>query len=146
MIELRGVKKRFGSQVVLDGVDFDVKEGETVALMGPSGCGKSVLLKHIIGLIKPDAGTVHFNGHDITGAPPRARCIAGIGRSFQIPHPFENMTVFENLLVAAIHGSRQREADVVDACGDILERTGLIGFANRQAGKILQPSAYGVCP
>ena len=58
MIELRGVKERFGSQVVLDGVDFDVKEGETVALMGPSGCGKSVLLKHIIGLIKPHAGTV----------------------------------------------------------------------------------------
>ena len=54
MIQLRGLKKRFGSQIVLDGVDFDVQEGETVALMGPSGTGKSVLLKHIIGLIKPD--------------------------------------------------------------------------------------------
>jgi phospholipid/cholesterol/gamma-HCH transport system ATP-binding protein len=58
MIELRGVKKRFGQQVVLDGVDFIVRDGETVALLGPSGTGKSVLLKHIVGLIHQDAGTV----------------------------------------------------------------------------------------
>ena len=58
MIELRGVYKRFGKQVVLDGVDFNVQEGETVALLGPSGTGKSVLLKHIIGLIHPDRGTI----------------------------------------------------------------------------------------
>jgi len=58
MIELHGVRKRFGEQVVLDGVDFWVKEGETVALLGPSGTGKSVLLKHIIGLIHPDEGQI----------------------------------------------------------------------------------------
>jgi phospholipid/cholesterol/gamma-HCH transport system ATP-binding protein len=58
MIELRGVCKKFGKQVVLDGVDFDVREGETVALLGPSGTGKSVLLKHIIGIIHPDRGTI----------------------------------------------------------------------------------------
>ena len=62
MIELRGVKKRFGDQVILDGVDFVVQDGETVALLGPSGTGKSVLLKHIIGLIKPDAGQVLVDG------------------------------------------------------------------------------------
>ena len=56
MIELRAVHKAFGNQVVLDGVDFEVREGETVALLGPSGTGKSVLLKHIIGLIRPDSG------------------------------------------------------------------------------------------
>ena len=65
MIELRGVKKRFGAQVILDGVDFDVREGETVALLGPSGTGKSVLLKTIIGLITPDAGTVIVDGKDV---------------------------------------------------------------------------------
>jgi phospholipid/cholesterol/gamma-HCH transport system ATP-binding protein len=58
MIELHGVVKRFGKQTVLNGVDFQVREGETVALLGPSGTGKSVLLKHIIGLIHPDRGTV----------------------------------------------------------------------------------------
>ena len=79
---------------------------------------------------------MHFDGRDITHAPPRARCIAGIGRSFQIPRPFENLTVFENLLVAAIHGRGQREAQVIDACGDILERTGLLALANRRAGTL----------
>src|SRR3982750_2004981 len=65
MIELRGVRKRFGKQVVLDGVDFDVREGETVALLGPSGTGKSVLLKHIIGLIHPDRGTIIVDDKDV---------------------------------------------------------------------------------
>jgi ABC-type transporter Mla maintaining outer membrane lipid asymmetry ATPase subunit MlaF len=65
VIELRGVKKRFGAQVILDGVDFDVREGETVALLGPSGTGKSVLLKTIIGLITPDAGQVIVDGKDV---------------------------------------------------------------------------------
>ena len=65
MIELRGVRKRFGDQVVLDGVDFTVGDGETVALLGPSGTGKSVLLKHIIGLIRPDAGAVIVDGREV---------------------------------------------------------------------------------
>jgi phospholipid/cholesterol/gamma-HCH transport system ATP-binding protein len=65
MIQLIDVKKRFGEQVVLDGVNFTVNDGETVALLGPSGTGKSVLLKHIIGLIKPDAGRVLVDGKDV---------------------------------------------------------------------------------
>nr|MBA3659827.1 ATP-binding cassette domain-containing protein [Gemmatimonadales bacterium] len=65
MIELRDVCKRFGKQVVLDGVNFNVQEGETVALLGPSGTGKSVLLKTIIGLIKPDRGTIIVDDKDV---------------------------------------------------------------------------------
>ena len=112
------------------------RTGEALGIIGPNGAGKSTLFNLITGLLKPDSGVIQFDGNDITHAPPRARCIAGIGRSFQIPHPFENLTVFENLLVAAIHGRGQREADVVDACGDILTRTGLIAFANRRAGAL----------
>ena len=66
MIELRGVYKRFGEQVVLAGVDFDVMEGATVALLGPSGTGKSVLLTHIICLIRPDRGTLVVDATDVT--------------------------------------------------------------------------------
>ena len=62
MIELKDVHKRFGEQVILDGVNFTVQDGETVALLGPSGTGKGVLLKHIIGLIRPDIGTVEVDG------------------------------------------------------------------------------------
>jgi branched-chain amino acid transport system ATP-binding protein len=129
ILKLDNLARSFGSLKAVDSVALEVARGEALGIIGPNGAGKSTLFNLITGLLKPD-------GYDITSAPPRARCIAGIGRSFQIPHPFENLTVFENLLVAAIHGRRQREADVVDACGDILQRTGLIGFANRRAGTL----------
>jgi branched-chain amino acid transport system ATP-binding protein len=128
--------KSFGSLKAVDGVQLEVAPGEALGIIGPNGAGKTTLFNLVTGLLKPDTGTVWFGGRNITHAPPRARCIAGIGRSFQIPHPFENLTVFENLLVAAIHGRRQREPQVVDACGEILERTGLIAFANRRAGTL----------
>ena len=99
MIELRDVAKRFGEQVVLDGVDFTVADGETVALLGPSGTGKSVLLKHIIGLIKPDRGSVIVDGLDV----PRLRrnelrqLRYRIGYVFQNGALFDSMNVFENV-------------------------------------------------
>jgi branched-chain amino acid transport system ATP-binding protein len=136
ILKLDNLSRSFGSLKAVDGVELEVGTGEALGIIGPNGAGKSTLFNLITGLLRPDSGVVQFDGNDITHAPPRARCIAGIGRSFQIPHPFENLTVFENLLVAAIHGRGQREADVVDACGDILTRTGLIAFANRRAGAL----------
>ena len=100
MIELRGVHKRFGEQVVLDGVDFDVRRARRVALLGPSGTGKSVLLKHIIGLIRPDCG------HRDRGRQGRAARSSGrswpssgpaIGYVFQNGALFDSMNVFENV-------------------------------------------------
>jgi branched-chain amino acid transport system ATP-binding protein len=136
ILRLDNLTRSFGSLKAVDGVSLEVAAGEALGIIGPNGAGKSTLFNLITGLIRPDGGAVWFDGRDITQAPPRARCIAGIGRSFQIPHPFENLTVFENLLVAAVHGRRQREAQVTDACGEILERTGLIALANRRAGTL----------
>jgi phospholipid/cholesterol/gamma-HCH transport system ATP-binding protein len=99
MIELKGIRKRFGEQVVLDGVDFTVKEGETVALLGPSGTGKSVLLKHVIGLIRPDSGTILVDGQDV-GSLKRDALTAlrtRIGYVFQNGALFDSMDVFENV-------------------------------------------------
>ena len=121
ILKLDNLARSFGSLKAVDGVALEVARGEALGIIGPNGAGKSTLFNLITGLLKPDTGTVHFNGNDITHTPPRTRCIAGIGRSFQIPHPFENLTVFENLLVAAIHGRRQREADVVI----VVERIGV---------------------
>ena len=81
MIELRNVHKRFGKQVVLDGVNFTVNEGETVALLGPSGTGKSVLLKHIIGLIHPDSGTVLVDGLNVATLLSARSCRRSAARS-----------------------------------------------------------------
>ena len=136
ILKLDNLTKSFGSLKVVDGVQLEVAQGDALGVIGPNGAGKTTLFHLVTGLLKPDAGAIGFDGRDITQAPPRLRCIAGIARSFQIPHPFENLTVFENLLVAAIHGRGQREAQVITACGDILERTGLIGFANRRAGTL----------
>jgi branched-chain amino acid transport system ATP-binding protein len=136
ILELDNLTKSFGSLRAVDGVQLAVAEGEALGIVGPNGAGKTTLFNLITGLLKADGGAIRFNGRDITRTPPRARCVAGIGRSFQVPHPFENLTVFENLLVAAIHGRRQREAQAIEACGDILERTGLIAFANRRAGTL----------
>ena len=136
ILKLDNVTKSFGSIKAVDGVALEVARGEALGVIGPNGAGKTTLFNLITGLLTTDTGTIVFDGNAITSTSPRARCIAGIARSFQIPHPFENLTVFENLLVAAIHGRRQREAQVTDACGDILERTGLAAFANRRAGTL----------
>jgi phospholipid/cholesterol/gamma-HCH transport system ATP-binding protein len=99
MIQLRGVRKRFGAQVVLDGVDFDVQEGETVALLGPSGTGKSVLLKHIIGLIRPDAGSIIVDDKDVIRLKrdQLAELRSHIGYVFQNGALFDSMDVEENI-------------------------------------------------
>ena len=136
ILKLENLSKSFDSITAIDAVDLEVTQGEALGVIGPNGAGKTTLFNLVTGLLRPDTGSVWFDGRDITHAPPRVRCIAGIGRSFQIPHPFESLTVFENLLVAAIHGRRQREAQAIDACGEILERTGLIAFANRRAGML----------
>ncbi len=136
ILKLDNLTKSFGSLRAVDGVHLEVAPGEALGIIGPNGAGKSTLFNLITGLIRPDSGAVRFDGRDITRAPPRARCVAGIGRSFQIPRPFENLTVFENLLVAAVHGRKRREKDAVDDCGIILERTGLIAFADRRAGTL----------
>jgi branched-chain amino acid transport system ATP-binding protein len=79
---------------------------------------------------------VLLDGSDVTRTSAQQRCVAGIGRSHQIPAPFEKLTVFENLLVAACFGRGKREAEVVESCGEILEATGLLPKANRLAGSL----------
>jgi phospholipid/cholesterol/gamma-HCH transport system ATP-binding protein len=99
LIALTNVHKRFGDLVVLDGVDFEVRRGETVALLGPSGTGKSVLLKHINGLLHPDAGTVNVDGMDVTHLKrgELAKLRSSIGYVFQFGALFDSMNVFENI-------------------------------------------------
>jgi branched-chain amino acid transport system ATP-binding protein len=121
---------------VTDDVSFDVPEGQALGIIGPNGAGKSTLFNLVTGNLTADAGTIRFDGRDVTGVPAMRRCLDGVGRSFQIPQPFQKLTVFENLLVAATHGRGASEAEVVDACADVLERTGLIRKANALAGSL----------
>ena len=136
MLEVAGLKKSFGSIIVADDLDLVVAPGETVGVIAPNGAGKTTLFNLIAGSLTPTAGSIRFDGRDLLKQPPQERCRAGIGRTHQIPQPFENLTVFENLLVGAVYGRRKSEREVTQACGEILERLGLIKRANTLAGSL----------
>jgi len=132
MIELIDVHKKFGKQVVLDGVNFNVQEGETVALLGPSGTGKSVLLKHIIGLMSPDAGSIRVNGEEIVGMDERGldRVRLKFGMLFQGAALFDSMTVGENVgLSLAEHTTLPRD-EIRRRVAERLEWVGLTDAAD----------------
>ena len=133
LLELAEVSKSYGALKATDNLSLAVAEGEALGVIGPNGAGKSTMFNLITGDVAPDAGRVVFAGTDITGMPAHARSRLGIGRSYQIPQPFTNMTVFENLLVGAIFGGRQRERDSYERCAQVLEMTELIGRANAPA-------------
>jgi phospholipid/cholesterol/gamma-HCH transport system ATP-binding protein len=113
MIELIDVHKKFGKQVVLDGVNFNVQEGETVALLGPSGTGKSVLLKHIIGLIRPDSGTIIVDDKDVGRLKRQelAELRSHIGYVFQNGALFDSDNVFENVRLGITDERKYRDLD-----------------------------------
>lgn len=136
LLAIRNLRKSFGSLRVADGFDLDVAAGDGLGIIGPNGAGKSTLFNLITGNVTPDAGTILLDGVDITRLKPNHRCVAGIGRSFQIPHPFEAMTVFENLVVAAVYGNGYSEREARAFCAEILERTGLLPRADRLAGRL----------
>ncbi len=136
ILSLRDVSKSFGSLKVADGVSVDVPAGMALGIIGPNGAGKSTLFNLITGNLLPDAGSIHLLGRDVTHERAMDRCLAGIGRSFQIPQPFDNLTVFENLLVAATHARQKSERDVEQDCAEVLERTELIDVANIPAGHL----------
>jgi branched-chain amino acid transport system ATP-binding protein len=136
LLTLEDVSKRFGALTVVDGVSFSVAPGETLGIIGPNGAGKSTIFNLITGDVPADAGRITFEGAAIGTLPPHARCQAGIGRTYQIPHPFAKMTVFENLLVGAAFGARQSERACYDHCVEVLELTGLLPRANVPAGTL----------
>jgi len=135
-LELNDVRKSFGKSEIIRGTTLHVPKGERFAVIGPNGAGKSTLFNLVTGLLRPDAGRITLDGVDITGLSPEARCRAGIGRSFQIPQPFDHLSVFENLAVAALFGGGLSEANAVQHCGRMLALTGLEAKANRLAGSL----------
>jgi len=135
-LDIAGVCKSFGALKVTDSVDLSISSGDALGIIGPNGAGKTSLFGLISGNLKADAGKISFLGEDVTGLPPAERCRLGIARSFQIPHPFVGMSVYENLLVGAIFGGGETEKAASRRCREILERTGLAPKANLAAGSL----------
>jgi phospholipid/cholesterol/gamma-HCH transport system ATP-binding protein len=129
VIKIRGLKKRLGGKQVLDGVDLDVENGETIVIMGRSGTGKSVLLKHVIGLMSPDAGSIEVDGVDIVGLSERGQneIRKRFGLLFQGAALFDSMTVGENVGLALVEHHRLPKPEVRRRVAERLEWVGLKG-------------------
>jgi len=136
LLDVAGLRKSFGSIVVADGLDLAVASGEAVGIIGPNGAGKTTLFNLIAGSLSPNAGSIRFDGHDLAAVSAQGRCRFGLGRTRQIPQPFEKLTVFENLLVGAVHARARTEREAAQSCGEILERLGLFKRANTLAGSL----------
>src|SRR5690242_14469353 len=100
MLEVRGLTKSFGALRASDGIDFDVREGETHALIGPNGAGKTTFIGQLAGTLRPDAGRILFAGEDVTALPAPRRARKGLARSFQITSIYREFTVLENVCIA----------------------------------------------
>jgi len=125
--------KSYGGVRVVDDLSVSLHEGEALGVVGPNGAGKTTMLNLLTGIVHPDGGTVVFAGRDISRLSPDERCHLGLGRTYQIPRPFEGMTVFENVLVGATYGRKRSEKASYDLCAAALHRTDLLPKANHLA-------------
>jgi branched-chain amino acid transport system ATP-binding protein len=134
LLALHSVSKSYGALKVTDNISLSVTEGETLGILGPNGAGKTTLFNLISGDVRLDAGRVEYEGRDVSLLKPSQRCRAGIGRSYQVPQPFGNMSVFENLVTAACFGGQQKESEAWHTAHEVLGQTGLMAHANKPAG------------
>ena len=134
ILSTRGLAKNFDGLKAVRDVDFDLPRGQIRALIGPNGAGKTTLVGLLCGRIPPTAGTVTFNGQDISGLPAHRRINLGIAYTFQVTSVFANLSVDENVALAARR--RFARADVPGAVGDALEKVGLAGRSTQNAGDL----------
>ena len=130
LLELEHVTKRFGRVVIAEDMSLAVGAGEVVGIVGPNVAGKTSLFGLISGDLAPGSGDIRFAGRTVTRLDAAARCRLGVGRTYQVPRPFGDMTVFENVLVAAQQGAGLRRRASYAAAVEALDRTGMTGQAN----------------
>lgn len=135
MLDVSSLTKRFGGLVAVNGASLSVAEGEIVSLIGPNGAGKTTLFAAIAGFLKPNAGSVVLDGHDITGHKPHEICRRGMVRTFQVVKPFAGLSVRENIAVGAHTRIGGREEALAFA-GKIAEQVGLSSMLDQSAGDL----------
>jgi branched-chain amino acid transport system permease protein len=128
LLVARGLRKAFGGLVAVNGVDIEVRAGEILSVIGPNGAGKTTLFNLLSGVYRADAGSILYRGVDVTGVEPHYACGRGIARTFQIPKPFADVTVLENVVVGAL----SRTPSVREARAASAEVLALVGLAERR--------------
>lgn len=136
VLNVQDIGISFGNNHVLKSLSLDLKPSEVLGVIGPNGAGKTVMLNILTGIMRPTKGQIFFQGEDITNLSITERCRKGLGRTFQVPRPFEKMTVFENLLVGSVYGDRKSEKDAKTKAVGILQLIGLTGKMGLLAGKL----------
>ncbi|HTK30428.1 MAG TPA: ABC transporter ATP-binding protein [Candidatus Saccharimonadaceae bacterium] len=138
MIQIRGLKKRLGQKQVLDGIDLDIQKGETLVVLGPSGTGKSVLLKHIIGLMQPDSGSIQVDGEEIVGMKEHDldEMRKRFGMLFQGAALFDSMTVGDNVGLGLREHQRLSDKIVRQRVAERLEWVGLRGVEDMKPASL----------
>jgi phospholipid/cholesterol/gamma-HCH transport system ATP-binding protein len=138
MIELDNIYKAFGPKKVLNGFTLNVADGDTVALVGFSGAGKSVTLKHIVGLLAPDTGTVRVDGQDVPSLtrPELYEMRLKLGYVFQFAALFDSMTIAENLAMGLVKQGGMSKGDIRDRITESLGRVELEGFEDRYPAEL----------
>jgi branched-chain amino acid transport system ATP-binding protein len=136
MLQFKNVDAGYGRVKVLNNLSFEVKQKQVFGVIGPNGCGKTTMFNALLGQIIPTKGEIIFNGQNITNKSPNERCRMGIGRTYQVPRPFENMTVFENVLVASVYGGQHSEKIAKPIAEEALKVTGLYEKRNIFSGKL----------
>jgi len=133
ILTVENVHAAYGKFKVLHDLSFEVEEGQVLGIIGPNGAGKTTLMNVICGQLIPNQGKIFYNGRNITKLLPDERCRLGIGRTYQIPKPFERLTVFENVLVGAAYGTGRSETESINETIEILKQTGLFTKGDTEA-------------
>jgi branched-chain amino acid transport system ATP-binding protein len=136
VLEVHEISKQFGALTVIEGLSFSLGAGDALGIVGPNGAGKTTTLNVVAGDIPPTTGSVRFLGEDVTKLPANLRCRKGLGRTSQVPRPFEGLTVFENVMTGAAFGAGLRGQSAVSASYDSLRRTGMLDRANAPASSL----------
>ena len=138
MLSISSLTRAFGGLLAVNNVSFEVEQGEAVGLIGRNGAGKTTLFNLIAGRFPPTSGRILFDGQDITRLPAFERARQGIARTFQIPEPLTQLSVFENVLVGAfLH--QKRRADAASITTEVLELTGLSEKSDQRADALTTP-------
>ena len=140
LLSVRGLGKRFGGFVALNGIDLVVEAGERLGLIGPNGSGKSTLVNCLAGSLKHDVGTIDYAGHRLERQPAYRRTRLGLARSFQLPKPFRSLSLADNLRVALVYGTAARPvAGIVrDRAEALLADVGLADKARQLPRELTQ--------
>jgi branched-chain amino acid transport system ATP-binding protein len=126
VLEVSRLVKRFGGFTAVNNVSFAVEQGEILGLIGPNGSGKSTIFNMLSGTLAPTAGSIRFHGREIAGRPPHRIINSGVGRTFQIPRPFQRLSLFDNVALAGYYGQgRHSRAHAFAAAERALALVGL---------------------